>query len=75
MDLNSDFILSLAENLFFNDAPPTFENYMLKGKDLVIRGVYYYDPDASDIRYIQELIANWSDEDTTLEDLMITVAK
>ncbi|MEC0257846.1 LCP family protein [Paenibacillus lautus] len=75
MDLNSDFILNLAENLFFNDSPPTFENYMLKGKDLVIRGDYFYDPDDSDIRYIQELLANWSDEETKLEDLMIPAAK
>ena len=39
----------------------------------MIRGDYFYDPDDSDIRYIQELLANWSDEETKLEDLMIPV--
>ncbi|GAB6926860.1 LCP family protein [Paenibacillus sp. JCM 10914] len=74
MDLNSDFILNLVETLMFNDSPPSFENYMLKGSDLIIRGDYYYEPHQSDINYIQTLIGNWLDEETTLQELMIPTA-
>jgi len=58
-NMDSDFILNLAETVYLKDSPPTFENYMLQGSGKMRGTTWYYDIDPEDLEYAQDLIASW----------------
>lgn len=69
-NMDPDFILELAESVLLNDTPPDFENYMLQGKGTMRGTVWYYDIDAEDLEYTQELITNWLNNGTNSGELI-----
>lgn len=58
-NMDSEFILNLAENVYLKDSPPTFENYMLQGNGKMRGTTWYYDIDPEDLEYVQDLISSW----------------
>lgn len=68
-NMDSDFILNLAETVYLKDSSPNFENYMLQGNGKMRGTTWYYDIDSEDLEYAQDLIASWlgsSDEEGLL---------
>lgn len=58
-NMDSDFILNLAETVYLKDSPPNFENYMLQGNGKMRGTTWYYDIDPEDLEYAQDLIVSW----------------
>ncbi|WP_336765753.1 LCP family protein [Paenibacillus sp. USHLN196] len=58
-NMDSEFILNLAENVYLKDSPPTFENYMIQGNGKMRGNTWYYDIDPKDLEYVQDLISSW----------------
>lgn len=58
-NMDSEFILNLAENVYLKDSPPSFENYMLQGNGKMRGATWYYDIDPEDLEFVQDLISSW----------------
>lgn len=68
-NMNSSLIIDLAKS-FYEGSMPTFSNYMLKGSGAMRDSIWYYDPDEKDVAYIHDLIGNWHDSNTPVDQLM-----
>ncbi|MCR8844487.1 LCP family protein [Paenibacillus sp. SC116] len=68
-NMSSDFIVSLAKEFFLKDTLPPISNYMMKGTG-VRRDSWYYELIPEDIEYTKQLITNWMDPNTSVEQLI-----
>jgi len=68
-NMNSDYILRLAKSAV--QSSPQITNYMLKGSDSKIDGVYYYILDKEDLKFANGLIQKWLSPNSKAEDLDI----
>ncbi|WP_427181423.1 LCP family protein [Paenibacillus sp. TC-CSREp1] len=58
-NMDSEFILNLAETVYLKNSAPKFENYMLQGNGKIRGTTWYYDLDPEDLEYAQKLITSW----------------
>lgn len=58
-NMDSEFILNLAETVYLKDSAPEIENYMLQGNGKMRGTTWYYDIDPEDLEYAQDLITSW----------------
>lgn len=68
-NMKSDLVLQLAKAAINNT--PTISNYMLKGSDLKIDGIYYYSLDEKDLKYVRDLIGKWLSPNTNYLELNV----
>ncbi|TVX89735.1 LCP family protein [Paenibacillus agilis] len=68
-NMTSDFIVSLAKEFFMKDSLPPISNYMMQGKG-VRTDYWYYELIPEDVEYTKQLIANWMDPNTPLDQLI-----
>ncbi|PWV98370.1 LytR family transcriptional attenuator [Paenibacillus cellulosilyticus] len=71
-NMKPDKIIDLAESTF--KASPQITSYMLKGKDAMKSGIYYYILDEDDVKFANEVIGKWLNPDTNVMDLSIEEA-
>ncbi|GMK41410.1 transcriptional regulator LytR [Paenibacillus sp. CCS19] len=68
-NMKPDKVIDLAEATF--KVSPQITSYMLKGKDAMMKGVYYYVLYEDDVKFANEVIGKWLNPDTNVMDLKI----
>lgn len=68
-NMKPDKVIDLAESTF--KVSPQITSYMLKGKDSMKSGVYYYILDEDDVSFANDVIGKWMNPDTNVMELRI----
>jgi cell envelope-related function transcriptional attenuator common domain len=68
-NMKPDKIIDLAESTF--KFSPQMTSYMLKGKDSMMNGIYYYILDEDSVKFANEVIGKWLNPETNVMDLRI----
>lgn len=70
-DIPPKKLIEMGKNVFTANHREIF-NYTLKGKGgKRSNHIWYYNPDEEDLNYIKDMIGNWLDPNTTVENLAI----
>ena len=71
-DMKPKYMINLAKYMFQKNGAPAINSYMLHGEGTRLDdGLWYYMPDEEDLEYVQNLIKNWLDPNTTAAELIV----
>ncbi|WP_414859304.1 LCP family protein [Paenibacillus haidiansis] len=69
-DMTPSYIIDLSKKILLGN-PPSISGFTIMGEGFRKDGIYYDAADEEDLEFAKEMIASWSDPDTTPEKLLM----